>query len=643
MARDLILGTAGHIDHGKTSLVKALTGIDCDRLPEEKARGITIDIGFAHLDLGEYHLGIVDVPGHERFIKNMLAGATGIDLCCLVVAADDGVMPQTREHLEILQLLGLRHGVIALTKADLVDATSREVVMLEVRELVRGTFLESAPLVATSAQTGEGLDELRAALRQVCQACTDAVDHDWFRLAIDRVFVVQGHGTVVTGSVTSGRLRVGEEVEWLPRRERLRVRGLQHHDRPVEEVGRGMRAAINLAGVKHEELQRGQELATPGLLVPSRVLTTRLHVAGDLGRPLKHRAPVRLHLGAAEVMGSVALLDADVLRAGQWGLAQLFLDEPVMAVWGQPFVLRSPSAEQTLGGGQVLQPVAGKIRRRHLEILERIERLWTGTLAARAREVAWFTGFAGLTAFDLMRGLACSTPQATELLTELTAAGHLLPLTVAGQRTLLVAADRLHDLNERLVKLLRQWHEQSPLMATHDRAKLQAQFGYAGDEALVAAVVDRLLAKKVLVGDGRRVAWAEHKPKLSQAQRKLKEKIVAVYRSAGFQPPEMESFTAQAGGQASALKDLFEVCVAEGLLVAVGGGFYLHAEHEAEMRRRVLARLAEGKGLTVAEIRDLLGTSRKYAVPFCEYLDRIGVTRREGDLRLAAAGTPQTR
>src|SRR5438874_1392030 len=295
MPRDLILGTAGHIDHGKTSLVKALTGIDCDRLPEEKARGITIDIGFAILDLGDYRLGIVDVPGHERFVKNMLAGATGIDLAVLVIAADDSIMPQPREHLEILRLLGLRHGVIALTKVDLVDETTREVVEMEVRELVQDTFLADAPLVRTSAHTGEGLDALKAAITEAAKKVEGRSGKQWFRLAIDRSFIVQGHGTIVTGSVTSGSVKVGDEVEWQPRGERVRVRSLQNHDTAVEEVHRGQRAAINLAGVKHEDIIRGQEIATPGYLSPSRTLTVRLHCLRDAPRPVKHRSPARFH------------------------------------------------------------------------------------------------------------------------------------------------------------------------------------------------------------------------------------------------------------------------------------------------------------------------------------------------------------
>jgi selenocysteine-specific elongation factor len=634
MTRDLILGTAGHIDHGKTSLVKALTGIDCDRLPEEKARGITIDIGFAILDLPPFRLGIVDVPGHERFIKNMLAGATGIDLAVLVVAADDSVMPQTREHLEILQLLGLRHGVLALTKCDLVDETTREVVELEVRDLVHGTFLENAPLVATSAHTGQGIAELKAALAEACRQVEERGGEQWFRLALDRSFIVQGHGTIVTGSATSGRLRVGEEVEWLPRGERVRVRSLQNHDQAVEEVHRGQRAAVNLAGVRHEDVVRGQELATPGYLTPSRVMTVRLHCLADMKRPLKHRMPVRFHLGTAEIMCTLSLLDTDVLEPGQWGLAQVFLDEPAMGTWGQPFVLRESSATQTLGGGQVLQPAARKVRRRHVEMLERIERLWTGDARQRALTVAWFGAFGGFTIPELVRGANIGPNEAAEWVAKLKEEGELVEVVVSSARRLLLHKDMVNELEGRILAALDRLHEQFPLMSTHDRQKVQSQLDYVGDDALVHATVDRLIASKKLVGDLRRVGRADFKPKLSANLRKLKDKVAAAYQEARFQPPEPGSFAGQAGGNAANLKDLFDVCVAEGYLIPIADDIYLHADVEAEMRRLVRERLAEGKGLTVAEIRDMLGTTRKYAVPLCEYLDRVGVTRREGDLRV---------
>jgi selenocysteine-specific elongation factor len=635
MPRDLILGTAGHIDHGKTSLVKALTGIDCDRLPEEKARGITIDIGFAILELGDFRLGIVDVPGHERFIKNMLAGATGVDLAVLVVAADDSVMPQTREHLEILRLLGLRHGVIALTKCDLVDETTREVVELEIRELVQGTFLENAPILRTSAHTGEGIAELKAAITDTCHKVEARSGAECFRLAIDRSFIVQGHGTVVTGSVTSGSVKVGDEVEWLPKGERVRVRSLQNHDRALEEVHRGMRAAINLAGVHHEDVVRGQELATPGYLVPSRVVTVRLHCLADTRGPIKHRLPVRFHVGTSEIMGTLSLLDCDAVEPGGWALAQLFLEEPATTTWGQPYVIRGSSATQTLGGGQVLQPVAKKIRRRHLEMLERVERLWSGDAEQRALTVAWFGGFGGFTPGDLVRGANIAPDQAAALIEQLKAGGGLVEVPISQTRRLLLHADMVQELDNRLLQALGRLHEQFPLMSSHDRQKVQSQLDYVGDDGLVHAAVDRLIQQKRVVGDLRRIARADFKPKLSNTQRKLKDKLVAAYQEARFQPPDPSSFANQAGGNAANLSDLFDVCVAEGHLVQIAPELYLQADVEAEMRRLVREKLAEGKGLTVAEIRDLLGTTRKYAVPLCEYLDRVGVTRREGDVRLA--------
>jgi selenocysteine-specific elongation factor len=634
MPRDLILGTAGHIDHGKTALVKALTGTDCDRLPDEKRRGITIDIGFARLELGDFRVGIVDVPGHERFVRNMLAGATGIDLAMLVVAADDSVMPQTREHLEILRLLGLRHGVVALTKCDAVDADTRELVADEVRDLVRGTFLEGAPVVFTSAHAGTGLDELRAALTDACQKVDRQSDDEWFRLAIDRSFVVQGAGTVVTGSVTSGRLAVGDEVDWLPLGRRVRVRALHNHDQAVEQVHRGQRAAINLAGVDHADVFRGQELATPGYLVPSRVLTARVRALPSGKRPLKHRLPVRLHLGTAEVMADLSLLDGDALDPGRDGLAQLFLEEPVVAAWGQPFVLRDSSAEHTLGGGRVLQPDPDKVRRRHLDSLEHVEHLESNLPEGRVSAAAWLAGFAGVAPDELVRTAGVGPAAARELCAKLLQDGAL----AEGPARRLLHADRMRELEGHLLETLGEMHAEAPLITAHDRQKVQARLAFVGDDALVAAATDRLLAARKLVGDGRRIARADFTPKLSANLRKLKDKVVEAYRVAGFQPPEPAGFAPQAGGNAKSLGDLFEVCVAEGHLFRVAADIYLHADAEAEMRRRLAERFAGGGGLTVAEIRDLLGTTRKFAVPICEYLDRAGVTRRDGDLRFPAPG-----
>lgn len=641
MQRDLILGTAGHIDHGKTSLVRALTGIDCDRFPEEKARGITIDIGFAHLELDGVRLGIVDVPGHERFVKNMLAGATGMDLAILIVAADDSVMPQTREHLDILRLLGLRHGVIALTKADLVDEVTREVVELEIRDLVQGTFLESAPIIPTSATTGVGIAELKAAIRTECQKISATEATTAFRLAIDRSFTVQGHGTVVTGSVTSGELRVGDELDWHTGNgaiERIRVRALNNHGQSVESVHRGQRAAVNLAGVPHDQVQRGQELCSTGMLVPSKVLTVRLHALTAGRRPIKHRLPVRLHIGTAETMATTSVLDFDLVEPGKWAIAQLFLEEPVTAVWGQPFVLRDSSAEHTLGGGQILQPTAVKLRRRHLESLARVEQLGSDDPVQRATMAGWFAGFHGFAPTDLVRSAGLNPIQAAAINAELVAAGVFVEVPLPPNRMLQLHAERITELEQRILDVLAILHEQNPLMTNHDRQKTLARLDYVGDAALLQAVSDRMVKAKKLTGDARRIARTDFKPKLSINQRKLKDKIVEAHREAGFQPPEVKDFANQAAGNATALKDIFEVATAEGFLVKVSDDVYLHTESESVMRQRVTERLSKGPGATVAEIRDLLGTTRKYAVPICEYLDRSGLTRRDGDVRILASG-----
>jgi selenocysteine-specific elongation factor len=368
------------------------------------------------------------------------------------------------------------------------------------------------------------------------------------------------------------------------------------------------------------------------------VLTVRLYASAEDRKPIKHRLPLRLHVATAEVMATVSLLDCDQIAPGAWGLAQLFLDEPVTTVWGQPFVLRDSSAEHTLGGGQVLQPVAVKIRRRHLETLVQVERLRSDDVEVRTLAAAWFAGFHGFAPGDLVRETGLAPGAVNEVVARLVAAGKLVELSVS-HHTVLLPAERLAELETRILDVLAAMHAESPLVTTHDRQKALARLEYVGDEQLLQAVTDRLIKEKKLVGDARRIARADFKPKLSTNQRKLKDKIVEAHAAAGFQPPEPKEFANQAAGNAAALKDIFEVAVAEGFLAKVTEDIYLSAETEAEMRRRVTERLRTGPGATVAEIRDLLGTTRKFAVPICEYLDRVGLTKREGDLRvLATAG-----
>jgi selenocysteine-specific elongation factor len=637
MAIDLILGTAGHIDHGKTALVKALTGVDTDRLPEEKLRGITIELGFAELKLDGCTLGIVDVPGHERFVRNMLAGATGIDLALLVIAADDSIKPQTREHLEILRLLKLGIGVIALTKCDLPEPGWIDLVEEEIRELVAGTFLASAPIVRTSVVTGSGLDELRGELASAARRAADSAArkalHGPFRLAIDRTFTIAGHGTVVTGSVAGGTARVGDELVIEPGGIAVRVRGLQNHDRPADEVHRGQRAAINLAGVHHDDIRRGQELASPGYLVPSRLATVWLNLLDSAERPLKNRSRVRCHVGTAELLASLVLLDRDRLEPGQRCPAQLFLSEPAVTTWGQPFVVRSESPVVTIGGGQVLDPHAPKLARNSADVLERLELLASSDPVERVSGALYFAGLNDWRLHDLVRSAAVDDPQAA--LDELARRGDLQDLAVSPSRTLRVHRLALADVFARIESVLKKEHDEFPLRAMLDRSRLANRVGYLGNDALVEALLAAMARAGRLRISQRGVALPGHGPQLTNNEQKLVGQIIDTYRAGGFHPPMVDEVRAQTAKNREVVPQLIALAAAEGQLVEIEPGFYLHAEAEAQLRRTMSEHLAEA-GLTVSQIREILGVSRRYAVPLCEYLDRVGFTRREGDLRFLA-------
>jgi selenocysteine-specific elongation factor len=636
MSIPLILGTAGHIDHGKTSLVKALTGVDTDRLPEEQRRGITIDLGFAELDLGPYRLGIVDVPGHERFVRNMLAGATSVDLALLVVAADDSVKPQTREHLEILRLLDLPAGVIALTKCDLADPVWIDLVADEVRQLVRGTFLERAELVKVSALTGSGLDELRQALAQAAAQAAERrpqVADRPFRLAIDRVFTMPGFGTVVTGSVGAGRVRLEEELDLQPAGIRVRVRGLQNHDRPVEAVGRGERAAINAAGVHHDQIGRGQELATPGYLVPTRLVSARLRLLPAAPRALKSRARVRLHLGAAEVMASVVLLEGTSLEPGADALAQLHTSAPVVAVWGQPFVVRSESPVTTIGGGRILDPAATRIRPSDAEARDQLAALGADDPLERAAAAAYSFAARPWQPADLVRAAGVADPGA--LVDRLVQTGRLRSLKLSPQRRQALHELVYQRLAARIEGVLGKMHDEQPLETWLERARLTSRLAGLGEAALVEALLAELARENRIRNGERGVGLAGRGPQLSTGEMALLEQFVERYRAAGRQPPTIEEVRQSVSKNRAATLQLLALAAAQGRLAQVSADYYFHVDALREIQAALVARL-EGRGLTVAEIRDLLASSRKYVVPLCEYFDRIGLTRRQGDLRVLA-------
>lgn len=638
MTTDLILGTAGHIDHGKTSLIRALTGVDTDRLPEEQQRGITIELGFAQLDLGDYRLGVVDVPGHERFVRNMLAGATGMDVAMLVVAADDSIKPQTREHLDVLRLLDLPAGVIALTKCDLADPDWMDLVEDEIRELVRDTFLAQAPIVRTSSTTGEGLDQLRSALTTAAQQANTeeriAKKNAPFRMPIDRSFTVVGYGTVVTGSVASGRVSVGDRLVIQPGDIEVRVRGLHNHDQGVDEVHAGQRAAVNLAGVRHDDIRRGHELAAAGHLVPSQMLTVQLTVLPDSPWPLKSRSRIRVHVGTAELMASVSLLDAAPLKPGQSGWAQLFLSEPAVTSWNQPLVIRNQSPVVTIGGGHVLVSNATRIRKPSPQDFQQLEGLTSGEPLKRAGAALYFAATRDWRPEEL--GPQAGIHAIADVHRQLIEAGQLVEIVVSPRRTLRVHRVVLDQLCDRIESVLTVRHDREPLRSLLDRARVVNRMKYLADETLINAMLGQMQANGRIRMTDRGIGLAGRGPRLSANERKLFDQLVQQFRDARFQPPTVKQCKEQATKNRDAVQSLIDLAVVEQQMVQVNSDLFLHADVEQEMRRMLAERMTTNQGLTMSEIREVLDTSRKYAVPFCEYLDKAGFTRRQGDVRFLA-------
>jgi selenocysteine-specific elongation factor len=640
MATDLILGTAGHIDHGKTSLIRALTGVDTDRLPEEKRRGITIDLGFAHLDLGDFRLGIVDVPGHEKFVRNMLAGATGMDLAMLVVAADDSVKQQTREHLEILRMLDLKAGVIVITKTDLADPGWIELVADEIRNLVSGTFLADAPIVKTSVHTGQGLDDLKRELSRAAErvrAAGIATAAGPFRMAIDRTFSVAGHGTVVTGSVASGSVKVGDELVIEPGTIPVRVRGLQSHDRPVDEVHRGQRAAINLAGIHHDAIRRGHELARPGHLRASKIITAQLLLL-DSAPPLKSRMRVRVHVGTAEILATVALLDWTQLAPGQTAPVQLFLAEPAATIWNQPLVVRNESPVATIGGGRVLDPYAERLRRPDALDLAQLARLRSSDPWERAGASLFFAGLRDWQPADLPRLAGVeATAEARKMLLE---NGELREIAVSPTRTVRLHAQVIERLADRVAAALATLHERNPLRTSFPRAQVASGFQYVGDAAVLNAVLESMRdAGRIRMTDTG-LALAGHGPKLSRNEQALLTQLAGWFRDAGLESPTVKECQQRAAKNQASVPQLIQLLVSDGELVEIAPDYVLHAAAEAEARRKV-GQAMTPHGLTLSEIREILGTSRKYAVPLCEYWDKAGFTQRQGDLRTLKSAAAQ--
>jgi len=626
-SRFAILGTAGHIDHGKTALVGLLTGVDTDRLKEEKARGISIDLGFAHLDLpGGLSCGVVDVPGHERFVKNMLAGACGVDAMMLVVAADEGIMPQTREHLDILDLLGVRRGVVALTKIDLVEPEWLELVTETVREYLAGRGFGDFPIVPVSSRTGAGREALLEAL---AAALSDLEERPWnqaARLPVDRAFVMEGFGTVVTGTLWRGTIRPGDRVVVEPGGLSSRARHVQVHGRPVEEARAGQRTAVSLVGLGKDAVPRGTWVLAPGTLEPGHMLDVRLRVLAEAERGLRHRQRVRFHLGASEILGRVFLLEADELAPGHSALAQMRLEKPAVADRGDRFVLRFYSPARAVAGGTVLLPLAPKRRRGAARDLDELRREESGSPEDRVL-AALDTLTEGASAAELSRKAGVAGENLDGALAELLASERVLKLDDGR----LASRTVLDGHRENAVRLLKSFQEANPLRWGTSRGELKSRLG----RTLPAPLFDRILLELERSGrvsqrdDVVRLGSADHPldPALAAQVSRVSESLEA----GGLTPPSPKDLQP---GLSVPATDVLEHLTFQGAAVKVSPELFLSHKHFRALVGWLESFFQTHSGLEVAELRNAWGMSRKYSVPVLEYLDHEGWTRRRGDVRV---------
>ena len=628
--KNIIVGTAGHVDHGKTTLIKALTGIDTDRLKEEKERGMTIDLGFASLALPNGRVvGIVDVPGHERFIKNMLAGAGGVDVALLVVAADESVMPQTIEHLEILQLLEVKRGVVALTKADLVDSDWIGLVKEDVRQALAGTFLAGSPLVPVASTSGAGLPELLAAIQEACDSAEGRDSSGAFRLPVDRVFTLTGFGTIVTGTLVSGAVNVGDAVEIMPRGLHSRIRGIHIYGRKVERAAAGTRVALNLAGVEVADIDRGDICTTPGALKASNALDLKLSLLSSASRPLKNRTRVRFHIGTAELLGRVVLLDRDELKPGDQTFVQFKSETPAAAARGERFVIRSYSPMVTIGGGVVIEPAARRHRRFDPAALSSLETSSRGS-PEELMEQALKQASAGATAAELSRATGLADTQ--ELLAALKEKGAVIALD--GGR--LLHASVFADLASRISGSLTQFHARNPLKPGMPKEELRSSAAKAFDSRSFAALLAYMEKNGRIGTTDTIVSLPGYRVSLDPEQQKAADKLLGELQKAGFNAPSQEELLRETGLAHAVAKDLLDLLVQRNEVVKLAEDLYFHAAVVVQAEQMLRDHIAKHGSITVSRFRDLTGSTRKYAVPLLEYFDSKRVTRRVGDERVLA-------
>jgi selenocysteine-specific elongation factor len=633
----LIVGTAGHIDHGKSALVRALTGTDPDRLPEEKRRGITIDLGFADLQLDNLRLGFVDVPGHERFVKNMLAGAHGVDVLALIIAADEGVMPQTREHFDICRLLGVRNGLIVITKSDLVEKEMLALVEAEAREMVAGSFLENAPVVAVSSKTGAGLDELKSRLTEIGKRVPPRSADFVTRLPIDRAFSMKGFGAVVTGTLISGTIKEGDDLELLPLAIKVRVRGLQVHGASVTEAHAGQRTAVNLGGVDTAQIERGMVLAPPGRLRPTQIVDAWIDVLPGAPRGVRSRSRMRLHIGATEVLGRVRVLDEPAeIPAGGGGLAQLRLETPVVALHGDRFILRSYSPPQTVAGGVIIDPFAVKHRGKEMaQTRQTLRTLMEEDRVVKFRGFVSGSGERGLRLADI----AAATGWNNNVLASFAAAAQ------AGKQVIdaggvYLAPESFDRLSSTVLDELERHHKREPLARGMLRETLREKVFAHSLPELFSAVVARLVGTRAVVAEKDIIRAGSHSVGLSEQDAQMSARIEQVYRDAGVEAPSIDDVMKRAGvtiSQRTQARKILQLLVDSKKLARIQNEMFMHADVVEGLKVKLSNYASQHepqRQIDVPAFKELAGVSRKYAIPLLEYFDREQVTRRAGDKRV---------
>ncbi|MFA7382870.1 MAG: selenocysteine-specific translation elongation factor [Desulfurivibrionaceae bacterium] len=632
--REIVLGTAGHVDHGKTSLVKALTGIDTDRLKEEKKRGITIELGFAFLDLPCGHrLGIIDVPGHERFVKNMVAGATGIDLLAFVIAADEGIMPQTREHFEICRLLGVKRGLVILTKKDMVDAEWLALVQEDVRQFLAGSFLEDAPMLAVSSTTGEGIAEVREVLDTLVRGSEFSEAHGPFRLPVDRVFSMKGFGVVVTGTSISGRIALGEDITVYPQGHIAKIRGIQVHGQDVELVEAGKRTAINIQGLDTGMIARGNMLATPGTLAPSYLLDADFFYLSANAKPLKNRSRVRVHIGTAEIMGRIVLLEDEELAPGSRANVQLLLEEPFGAWPGDRYVVRSYSPVATIGGGGIWSGAPPK-RRRFKEANSQVFALYqTGSPEDISLLHLREAGVAGLTFEALCVKMGQFGKRFRKLLDTPISSRKII--MVDSERQRMVAAETFEIMSTSLQKILADFHRDNSMKPDLSREELRSRLPGDLDQRFFQLLLNTLSKQGTIVVDEATVRLANHKVSLKADALSIRAEMAAFYTEAGLTPPTVRELQERfAKYPALLVREVLDLLVREQVLVKISEDLYFSARDLTGLQEQMVTFIKTEGEIDAPRFKNLTGLTRKFSIPLLEYFDRIKVTIRVGDRRL---------